>query len=323
MGILVMYGAISGKIQTKIDSIKDKYDRMIELTNKKETDEEEDKEIPTGKINLYEWFDNWSMKPSVEIYDPENKIACNYVYGVTYDEYSYENEMYKERDKITASMDIPSEYKNMGILNKDKILDWDTSFEIKYNQATYEYSNLEIRDDFNGLDPKYYNDEKELLLSQLDENGRLTKASIVNMETDEIITDVECKLVMFDITITPHSEWVTDKTTVPYLEFYKENGNALERAIDYCSKNGEVGVMEYYPIYYDLGLFDAETAGINENIYDCPMRKGEVIKFRVGYIVPLRFIDYAYFVFNPNCYTATQFSYATDDIAIFKVTEGE
>ena len=321
-GIFVMYGALSGNLQKEIYSVKDKYEEIV-LINKKDNNNETEKEIPTGKINLYEWFDNWSMKPSVETYDPENKIGFNDVYGMTYEEYSYRNEMYREQDKITSFMDIPSEYRGSGILNKEKILDWDTYFKIKFNQATYEYSNLVIRDDFNGLDSDYYNEEKYKLLSMLDENEKLTGATMVNWETDEIITDVECKLLMFDITITPQSDWVTEAVSVPELKFLKAKGDALEYFYKYYTKHSELNIVAEYPIYYDLGLYDAETAGVDENIYVCPMRKGEVIKFRVGYIVPLELINYAYFVFNPNCYTATDFSYATDDIAIFKVTEGQ
>ena len=53
------------------------------------------------------------------------------------------------------------------------------------------------------------------------------------------------------------------------------------------------------------------------------MRKGEVIKFKVGYIIPVELMDEAYFVYNSDHFTSTDYSYSTEDIAIFKVSEGK
>lgn len=322
IGGLVVYGAISGKTQEKITSIKDK----IEVTDKADINEVEKKievEMPDGKINLYEWFGEWSEKPLVEVYDPENKIPKNNIYGVTMDERVYIDDLYKEQYKTSISKKMPSEFIGSAIYNKDKIFKWNSKFEIKYNKATYEYSNLDIKDDFVGLDSKFYTEYKYKLIEKLDKNGKLTGASMLDFNTNEKIENVECKLVMFDVTITPHSEWVAERIAVPELLFLKEEGNALKRSYKYYCSYGELDIVDCYPIYYDLGLYDIDTIGSNDIIYYCPMRKGEVIKFKVGYIIPVELMDEAYFVYNSDHFTSTDYSYSTEDIAIFKVSEGK
>lgn len=316
LGLFALYGAMSGKIQEYIESGKQEYENVKKVSSTKEDSIVQ--EIPSGKIDLLEWFNNWDVKPIVEVYDPENKIAKNGVYGVTSIENSYVTDLYKKQEKLAISSKIPSEFMGSGIFNKEKIQKWGTFFENKNANATYEYSNFVIRDNFIGLDSKYYTDNK--LINMLDENGKLVGSSMSNMENREVVTNVECKLVTFNIKITPHSDWVTERVAVPSLFFLREKGNALEYANNYCGIYGELDITACYPIYYDLGLYDIESAGINENIFCCPMRKGEEITFSVGYIVPNELMDNAYFVFNPDCYTATDYSYATEDIAIFKVS---
>lgn len=314
VGICIMYGALSGKLQYYIDSSKNMSQSLLE------SDSEDDTvQIPAGKINLYEWFDEWITKPLVEVYDPDNKIPRNYMYGFTQNENTYYRDLYNRQQKITNEAKIPKEYIGSEIFNKDKIKEWDEQFEIKHTQASYEYSNLVIKDDFSGLDSNFYTEYKQQLLEGLDENGKLSNGTLISWEDGTEITNVQCKLVMFDITIIPHSDWVVEGIAVPELKFLVEDGNALKYAYKYYSKYGELNITGRYPIYYDLGLYNVDTASVNDFIYYYPMRKGEEIKFRVGYIVPVEMMDIAYFIFNPDMYITTNFSYATDDIAIFKI----
>lgn len=314
VALLVIYGAVSGKLQIFIEKSKDKFEENI--PSEKNNHENP---IPAGRIVLREYFDNWDVEPLVEEYNPDNKIAKNLVYGRTMDESSHITEHYKRQEKMTGETKIPTEYLGSDIYNKGVIKKWGESFEIDYTEATYKYDNVIVRDDFVGLDSKYYTENKEQLLNCLDNEGKLVDTVMVSMEDGKEIRDVPCKLVMFDITIKPESEWVIEAETVPELQFLNENGDALEKITEYCGKYGELDITNARPIYYDLGLYDVETAGVNEDIYNYPMRKGEEVNFKVGYIVPIELLDSAYLVYNPDCYIATEYSYAAQDMAIYKI----
>lgn len=326
IGALVIYGAFSGKLQKHVNNAKLKIDEAVsdmnEDKNGNSTDETET--IPEGKICLTDYFNDWENKPLVEEYDPDNKIGKNEVYGITKNESKYHEELYNKQTKITEATKIPSECVGSQMYNKEKILKWGSTFEINYTQMTCTYDNLAIRDDFKGLDSSYYMDGKSALLSLLDGNDKINNYSMYKCADDSEIKNPPCKLVTFDITIIPHSEWVTDCVAVPYMDFLKDEGKVLSNYLSsdrYYCKSGELNIVNEYPIYDSLGLYDVDTAGTEELIYNCSMRKGEDIHFTVGYIVPVELLDDAYLVFNPDCYSATDYSYATDDIAIFKIKE--
>lgn len=330
IGIVLIYGIFSGKLDERVNRAKAKLDEKKTDTVQNDTSPGDvegggtgETSLPEGKIALKENF-MWEIPPRVDEYDPENKISGNYVYGSTLEEQQYKTKCGKEQNDIDMKEKIPAELKGDQIFNKEKMIQWGETFEIKYNQLTCKYDNPVIRDDLAGLDEKYYSYDKELLLDKLDADGKLQNVSIWEWNEDREHTNVRVKLVMFDITITPHSNWVTECEVVPELLYLEEKNGALFSIDDekkYYNRSGELHVIHDRPIYYDLGLYDFETAGINEDIYYCPMRKGEIINFTVGYLVPEELLDYAYVVYNPDCHRATDYSYNTRDIAIKKLMD--
>lgn len=323
IGILIVYGAVSGKLQSYMEKAKGKLEEVREEKDGKETGGEE--KDPEGKISLTDNF-KWKVRPMVEEYDPKNKIGRNAVYGYTVEEDQYQEHLYQKQYELNRK--TPEEFQGDSVFNKEKMIPWGEAFDIDFVQVTGIYDNYTIREDFTGLDARYYVYDKDLLLSHLDGNGRLKEISMWSWDGDVEIKNPEIKLVMFDITLTPHSDWVTEFEAVPQVHYLEEKGEALVPLRNdrlYYSRHGELDVTseDGRPIYFDLGLYDFEKVGMFENPYVCPMRKGETVKFTVGYLIPEKLMDYAYFVFNPDCNISTDYSYATRDIVIVKAVKKE
>lgn len=326
LGIIIMYGAFSGKLHKVIDEI-NKKNQENKVQNEAEisTDETEKKVLPPGKIALKENF-SWMTYPLVDEYDPENKIAKGFVYGYTYEEHNYLNKLGDEQNDIDYNSNLPDSLKGQDIFNKDYLMNFGEEFEIKNHLFTGVYDNFEIKDNMLGLDIEYITLDKEQFANKLDENGKLKDVSMKRLCDGDVIENPELKFITFDIKLIPHSEWVTEWEVVPEIIYLEEKDGAL-REIEfqrlYMEEYGDLEITNTYDTradYYDLGLYDFDTAGRNEDIYSCPMRKGEVIEFKVGYIIPVEMIDYAYIIYNPDCHRATEFSYLTTDMVLIKIT---
>ena len=323
MGVMLIYGIFTGELEKKVNEVKLKIDERKASSDKKEDTynkrDNEEATLPDGKISIKENF-TWDIPPRVDEYDPDNKLPGNYMYGYTKEEIQYQEKLGYKQCEYDEKVKLPEELKGHNIFNKEKMIEFGEEFEIKFNKLKCKYENLIIREDFLGLDKEYYSYDKEILLSKLDADGKLQNVSL--WKDNQEIKNVDVKLVMFDVAIVPSSEWVTECEVVPWIYYLQEkNGALVELDSFYYREHGELGVVEDRPIYFDLGLYDFDTAGINDMIYHCPMRKGETVTFTVGYLIPEELMDNAYIIYNTDCWPATDYSYNTKDIAILKITD--
>lgn len=317
-------------------SSEDNFDKTNSDISSETDDLEPEKEIPAGKINLLEYF-TWIGKPKVEVFDPENRIIGERVYGMTKEEEKYSIELEKKQEEYNKANPIPKELKGILCFNKDRLLDYGESYYIEEIKTTVTYSNFEVRDNFNGLESKYFTEhdiDREEFIKKLDADGKLSNCCYYkyyggnNGINDVKVENVDYRLVMFDINLKCDCEWVVEKDVVPWLYYLEEveTGKALTEVTpriygETGQGNGNVDIAYFLPKYLDIVDNMPE---LDEDPRFYPMRKGDDITFRVGYIVPVDYMDKAYLIFDKNGNyntNTTEYSYNTQNYILMKLIQ--
>lgn len=350
IAVALVVGIATGKIDKGVNKAKDYVEESKEdkgasssednsdKTNSdisSETDDlEPEKEIPAGKINLLEYF-TWIDKPKVEVFDPENRIIGESVYGMTKEEEKYSIDLLKKQEEYNKANPIPKELKGMFRFNKDRLLDYGESYYIEEIKTTVTYSNFEVRDNFNGLESKYFTEhdiDREEFVKKLDADGKLSNCCYYkyfggpNSINDVKVENADYRLVMFDINLKCDCEWVVSTDVVPSLYYLEEDKSGevligVEPSIYGGTKDGNINITYFLPKYIDIVDNMPE---LDEDPRFYPMRKGDDITFRVGYIVPVDYMEKAYLVYDKNdwpIYTGGESSYNTQNYILMKLIQ--
>ena len=320
IAIAIVVGIATGKLDKDVDKVKE----YVEETNKDEgasdkenfdesskiNEQKPDKEIPAGKINLLEYF-TWIDKPKVEVFDPENRIlGMSSVYGMTREEEKYHIELIDKQEKYNKVNPIPDNLKGNWIHNKERLLSYGESYYIEAIKATVTYSKFEVKDGFKGLDSKYITEydgiSREEFEKKLDKDSKLSNMcyykKYAGIKEGEKVENAEYKLVMFEINIKCDCEWVILTDIVPLIYYLEEDktGKALVNMEPNIYGDTEsIDIACFLPKYLDIVDNMPE---IDEDPRFYPMRKGDDITFRVGYLVPVDYMDNAYLWFDKNGY---------------------
>ena len=335
IGILLIIGIATGKLDKSIDKAKEYVKEIKEDSADKESIDDTKnsiKDIPAGKINLMEYF-SWIDEPKVKVFDPENRIIERTpVYGLS-------KELLEKQEDYNKSNPIPEKLKGAGIYNKERLLEYGEPYYVEAIKTTVTYSNFEVRDNFAGLDSKYFTEydiDREEFVKKLDADGKLSNCCYYkyyggpNSINDVKVENVDYRLVMFDINLKCDCEWVVETDVVPFIYYLEEEetGKALievsPRIYGERGKgNGNVDIANIVPKYFDIVENMPELdEDIDPRFY--PMRKGDDITFRVGYIVPVDYMDKAYLVYDTNYTnysTGSQESYNTQNYILMKLIQ--
>lgn len=322
IGIVLAYCSFSGKLDNLIKNAKEKAEEVLEDDNDEVIHVQADE---NGVISLGDNWE-WDIKPSVDEYDCNNKIAKNLVYGITVAEMKHRQKCYDEQTTYNENNNIPDNLKIDGVYRKDEVIEEGEEFVNNFYLIKGKYDNVRFCEDIGELDAQYFGKCKNYLMNNIDENGKIKDTILVehadlNREEKDVVTGLN--LITLDITITSESEWVYEYWITPTLVMLKEKNDVLlySESVDnkgYYFKEDELEEYTYNPVYLDLGLYDMSNHG-NETPYLYPMRKGESITFKVGYLVPDVVLDNAYLKFDPMCTSATEESYNAQDRILFKL----
>ena len=266
----------------RVKYIADNYDSKKnnkETTNTEETTTEyvniidvlgEIPEYDPGSIKDLKMKFEWSKFPEVEDYDIDNKVAKNGCYGRTTAEGNHRGLVYKEVYFYDKEHELSTELQGKGIYNKENIYSEGETFELKSECLNGEIKNIQLQKDINGYNQEYFFDIN--LVNEAINNNKV--------------------FITADIELRSTSNWVTESDIVPSLIYLSDEGEYLKVIENEKKEEVEQEISEKVrPVYYDLGFYDLNT---EENCFLYPMRKGESVNFKVGYLVDVDKLDNAY-----------------------------
>ncbi|MBQ3545116.1 MAG: hypothetical protein IJA34_09045 [Lachnospiraceae bacterium] len=223
-------------------------------------------EYDSGSIKDLKMKFEWCEFPEVKDYDINNKVAKNGCYGYTTAEADEEGLISKEVYYYDKEHELPIELQGQGIFNKEVVYQSGSEFELKEEGLLGKVENIKVQEDISEYDEKYFFDVNSV-------NEKLKNNKV---------------FVTADIELKSSTNWVTESDVVPKLIYLSDNGEYLKEIDD--------GVEGYArPDYYDLGFYDLDT---EENCFLYPMRRGESVSFKVGYIVDRDKMDNAYMYYR-------------------------
>ena len=266
----------------RVKYVADKYDsekNNKETTNTEETTTEyvnimdivdELPEYDSGSIkDLMKKFE-WSKLPEVEDYDIDNKVAKNGCYGRTTHEGNHRGLVYKEVYFYDKEHELLTELQGKGKYNNEIVYSEGETFELKSECLNGEIKNIQLHKDINGYNQEYFFDIN--LVNEAINNNKV--------------------FITADIELRSTSNWVTESDIVPSLIYLSDEGEYLKVIEDEKKEEAKQEISEKVrPVYYDLGFYDLNT---EENCFLYPMRRGESVNFKVGYLVDEDKIDNAY-----------------------------
>lgn len=284
---------------------------------------------PPGKVeDIYNKFDYyiWLAVPEENIYDPDNRIAKNGVYGrvangrrdqILKDMWAIEDEKYEYlsdelKSSVTKLSDLPEEYKGKGKFPIECLKNQGEEFTIEEYGFLGKVSNVHSVTDISELDMdyRYFSCDMEEF-----------KAALNNPE--------KC-VVMADIWMKGTTEWIEESEVVPriiyanrkekyfevYSGFYKKNEDGEEN-----EKPWNYEPSDKYPEYYNLGLYDQNDKSEDVNVYVCSLRKEDVIEFSVAYIIEKEKLDNAYLYYGENYEISNDYYYKYGTIIPIKLEQ--
>lgn len=316
--VMLLYGAFSGKLQNMITNTKTKLEEQFEETTSVQVSED-------GKIQLDDNW-KWDRAPIVNEYDPNNKIVGYFTYGITVSEMKHREECGFKQINYNKTHVIPEKYIGCGVYRRDEVINEGVEFANNYYLLKAKYENVEICEDIRQLKEEYFAENKKYIIDRINNDGSIKEQYIIKTdcttgEEERILSKL--MLVNINITVSSESEWVYQYYMVPQLKYLEKKGESLVdieaiHEIAYYYEDDELECYTLLPAYYDLGFYDFSDYG-EENPFTYPMRKGESVTFKVGYLVPEMLLDKAYLVYDPMCSSATDESYNAQDRVLFKL----
>lgn len=299
LGVILGYLIISDQLDHKVENLSEQvksYDNDDNAQNAYKVS----KEQPEGIIyDLKDAF-VWKAEPSVDTYDPENKIGKNEIYGVAMDSVLWQDECMKSVYELMKNQKIDEDKSGMDIYSLRAVHEMNEKVEIIPYNRTVEVTNLRIYDDISEFDEEYftknrYEDNYTFIKRHL-ESGDKASAYQYDEEKNELYTEKlengTVKLITVDIKVDAYSNWIEDELTVPRLILASKLEDKIidtGEILYTFGEDKEFNDTEDFDIsdavYFDIGLYDLKHPGQNA-ITHYPMRKGESLKFTCGYFIP-------------------------------------
>ena len=268
----------------RVKYVADKYNsekNNNETTNKEETTTEyinimdivdELPEYDPGSLKdlkkKFEWCRG--LFSEVKDYDINNKVAKNGCYGYTTREANEEGLVYKEVYYYDEENELPTELQGQGKYNNEIVYSEGETFELKSECLNGEIKNIQLHKDINGYNQEYFFDIN--LVNEAINNNKV--------------------FITADIEFRSTSNWITESDIVPSLVYLSDESEYLKVIEEEKTEEAKQEISEKVrPVYYDLEFYDLNT---EENCFLYPMRKGESVNFKVGYLVDEDKIDNAY-----------------------------
>lgn len=317
IAVLLVIGTFSGKTEKVIGKVLVKMD--IKQQNK--FDEKTNIVYKDGMIDLNKSFEFY-IEPSEEFYDSNNKIAKSYAYGMTQDEYDFMQMYAKELIEYDNSHPLEGNQKGNLIFNKESVKKEGEEFDIKSKHLKGKVTNISVNYEISDDELKNFVPDCKGISEYLDENNKLVpmviikKSGSINNVIEERETMEVCYLTV-DITYNSYSEWIQETDLCPDIIYLDEYDNRLEHMsfkeeCGFYSESNMVslgfnGNASFSPWFYD---FETQKNAVCTSY---PMFKGEEYTVRVGFVVPVEFLDIAYLRYS---YTGMENTYNSDDILV-------
>lgn len=288
------------------------------------TDKKGDEEInivyKDGMIDLNKTYEFY-IEPTEEYYDSNNKVAKPYAYGLTENEVKYIEEFAFDLIDYDNSHPLEANQKGSNIFSKDIVKHIGEEYDFKSKHLKGKVTNIDISYEISDEELQYFLPDYHRITEYLDENNRLESMVILKKmsgENNEIIEERKKMDVCYltaDITYNSYSEWVQEADLRPEIVFLNEYDNRLEHMWleDMCgyyseskmvALGGNNGCASFSPWFYD---FETQKNAVCTSV---PMFKGEEYTVKVGYIIPVDFLDRCYLWYSytggniPNHYNA-------------------
>lgn len=314
IAIVLLYGAVTGKIEKQVENAKNK---IVNTGSEKEKAGEET--YPPGKITslkeAFEWEDYGI--PKVDEYDPDNKISGG-VYGTSKAEVRYLREIKEYCEKYDAEHPLDERYKGLWKYNPDSLVKVGQEFEIHAMCLTIGIEDIELKDNIMDIDMRYVNPRgRKGVLPYIDESGKLDPGVLyediytggdVAKEENWSRKEYDNNNVLFatvHLSVSGQSEWINEVHQLyPNMIFLNNEGDLLYNDSG-CGSHLHSSRDQNIPyglggvFYDDLGFCDFENC--DPYFYgDYPIRKGETVEFNVMYAVPEVYLDKAYLIYGDD-----------------------
>lgn len=298
VGVLV-FGIYTGKTE----SVNGAIENGTEVKGSKE--EEENELNPLGVISLADTFE-WYTEPGTGVYDPQNKIAKNGIYGITVDEQEWFRGCAEKQKQYNDNHPLAGEQKGNESYNQESVVKVGEKFELEREHLTGKVMNVTVSTQITEKEKQYFvGNNGEMLKEYMDTEGNLLSIPVTRRylsDNNEIITEIteeKAYFVTAEITLESSCDWVQESTIVPQIKYLEDYGDVV--GVDYEAPvpfTGEfISKFNDRALYYDLGFHDISTPEAG-NIYAYPMRKKEEVTFKAGYIIPEDFLELAYLSYD-------------------------
>ena len=299
-GIITSYFIFTGRLDQKVNDTINK-----SPLNEKEINSDYSEEVPEGVIHDYKSKFEWIVEPLTDVYDPNSKIAENGAYGYAVDGRLWQAECMKKVNEYIKSGDIDLRLADTTEnYNIKSVHAMNEEINVEPYKCLVKISNMQVNgglDDFSSeffVDDTYDKyrqiicDNSKVYEYAYDGNGQLIMKEL----------NGSVKFVTFDVEIKAKSNWVEEIEAVPQLIRVSQK-NEVINIVPPVYTFGEGNDFELTnPIYMDIGLYDLKNYG-NNAITVVPMRKGESLKFKCGYLIPEEVINECMLTFNTPYYT--------------------
>lgn len=280
-----------------------------------------------GKIDLMNSFEFY-IEPQVEYYDFNNKLSVTNFYGVTKNEMDFRNSYIDEINESDeeASNTLPEELKGNLRFNKENVKKVSEEFDIKSQHLKGIVTNVNVSYKINKEDINDFYGEYEDITKYLNEANELSDMTIITKKRDEsgeIIekrSEMEVCYVTVEIAYESYSEWIQQTDLCPKLLYLNEFDDKLEKmGLDegegYFSESEMVSLSSNDFVSFSPRL-NTGSMDSNKIITNYPMIKGEECKIKIGYIIPVEYLDKCYLWYN---YITVDNSYNALDDALVKI----
>lgn len=318
IAVFMILSIFNGKTDDIIISFLNKMDDSIE-------DEKINIIYKDGKIDLMSSFEFY-IEPKVEYYDFDNKLSISNFYGVTQNEVDF-RKSYTEKVNANdneGSNSLPKELRGNLRFNNDNVKKVSEEFDIKSQHLKGTVTNVNISYKIDRDEIKNFYGEYKNITKYLTEDDELTKMKIITKKINESgekieqSSEMEVCYVTVEIAYKSYCEWIQQTDLCPKLLYLNEFDDKLEKmglaeGEGYFSESEMVSLSSNDFVSFSPRL-NTGSMDANKVITNYPMIKGEECKIKVGYIIPVEYLDKCYIWYN---YITVDNSYnALDDVIV-------